>query len=289
MNDLPLLTPEEELELFTSLRKLEVKMDKAKDNETREKIAAEITSIRNRIIKGNLRLVISIAQKIHRGKNLDDIVEFIDEGNLGLMEAIDRFDPEKGFKFSTYAYWWIRQRIKAAIITSRTMLSASIHLYNLAYHIRNYLMIHGKDTLNYQEVADFLNVPVDKVKKAVPLLGKIAYLEDPVYSGAESYKTVGDTIASSYSSIEEQEMQWLRDFIHDFLENNIFPALETRESYIVKNRYGLNEKHEELTLQQLADSLNLSTERIRQLEKQALTKIREMNIAYVLKDLLQYS
>jgi RNA polymerase sigma factor (sigma-70 family) len=100
---------------------------------------------------------------------------------------------------------------------------------------------------------------------------------------------VGDTIASSYSSIEEQEMQWLRDFIHDFLENNIFPALETRESYIVKNRYGLNEKHEELTLQQLADSLNLSTERIRQLEKQALTKIREMNIAYVLKDLLQYS
>lgn len=290
ISDFPLLTPEEELSLFQNLRKAESEMEETESSEKRVELASQITDIRNKIIKGNLRLVISIAQKIQYGNRLEEIIDLIDEGNLGLMEAIDRFEPEKGFKFSTYAYWWIRQRIKAAIISSRGQLTASIHVYSLAYRIRNYLLMHGKDALNYDEVADFLKVPVDKVKKAAPLLGKLAYLDDPIFpDGDGSPRKVADTIASSYNSIEEKEMEWLRDFIHDFLENNIFPALKDREVVVVKNRYGLNEHKKELTLQELGDQLSVSAERIRQIEKNALTKIREMNIVYVLKDLLPYA
>lgn len=285
----PLLSPEEETELFSKLRTKEMSVKESKSQEEKDHLAIEISQIRKEILKRNLRLVISIARKLHHGKNLNDIVDLIDEGNLGLMEAIDRFDLDRGVKFSTYAYWWVRQRIKAAIMTSNSTLSASIHLYRLAYHIRSYLLMYAKDNLNYNEVAEFLKVPVDKVKKAVPLLGKIVHLEEPLsFDGAEGSSTVGDTIQSSYNPIEEKEMQWLREFIHDFLENNIFPALENREVMIVKNRYGLNEENEEKTLQEIADILNLSAERIRQLEKESIYKIRKMNVVSVLKDLLPY-
>lgn len=278
-----LLTAQEEVSLFKTLKKKEVEILVSSQKNI---LAQEITNIRNKIIKANLRLVVSMAQKISYSSRLDDIMDLIDEGNLGLMEAIDRFDPELGFKFSTYAFWWIRQRIKAAIITQNSTLNASINFYHLAYRIKKFLHQTGKEHSSIKEIAEFINISEDKVKLALPLINKLVYLDEPLFADDNTNITRGDTIISSFNSIEEKEKEWIHDFISDFLENHIFPALTPNEVFTLKNRYGINEFREPLTLKEVGKKINLTAERVRQLEKEALNKIRKMNIVYTLQELL---
>jgi len=279
----PLLSAQEEISLFQALKKKETEIITSSQKNI---LAQEITRIRNKIIKANLRLVVSMAQKISYSSHLDDIMDLIDEGNLGLMEAIDRFDPELGFKFSTYAFWWIRQHIKATIITQNSTLNASINFYHLAYRIKKFLRQTGKDYASIKEISEFIKIPEDKVKLALPLINKLVYLDEPLFADDNSKITRGDTIISSFNSIEEKEKEWIHDFINDFLENHVFPALNANEVFTLKNRYGINEFREPLTLKEVGDKINLTAERVRQLEKEALKKIRKMNIIYTLKELL---
>ncbi len=284
----PLLEENEEKDLFTKLKKLEKDLFEVKEKEERKAIAKEVSNIKNRIIKCNLRLVLSIAKKINVTSNLADIIELIDEGSLGLMEAIDKFEVERGNKFSTYAYWWVRQRIKTVIIANQSQLKASVNLYNLAYRIKSYLSMNAKDYFDYEEVAEFLNISVENVKTAAPLLSRLVYLDEPIGAEGDEKLTVGDTIASPFDVIEEKEFEWLREFINEFLENNIFPALKEREVYVLKNRFGLNESRQSLSLKDVGENLSLTSERVRQLEQGSLKKIRKMNGINVLKELLPY-
>jgi len=171
-------------------------------------------------------------------------------------------------------------------MTHQATLTASLNLYNLAYRIKKYLSQSGKNFVDIKEVSEFLRIPEDKVKLALPLLNKLVYLDEPAFQEDAQKVSKGDLLVSSFNSIEEKELEWLQDFISDFLENNIFPALHEKEVFTLKNRYGLNASRQVLTLKEIGQKINLTAERVRQLEKEALRKIRKMNVVYLLKDLL---
>lgn len=280
----PLLSSEEEKSLFSRLRELEYKVDNKIEPSKSSEYAKEITNIRNKIIKGNLKLVLSIVNKINKTNRIENIIELFDEGTMGLIEAVDKFSLEENVRFSTYAYWWIKQRIKASIISTPNKISAPLEIYSLAYRIKNFLEL--KKGATYEEISEYLNVSIEKIKNALPLISKIKSLDQPI-EGEEGLK-YSERIYSEYDSIQEKEKEWIIEFINEFLENNIFPLLNKNQVIVIKNRYGLNESRKSLTLKEISDILNLSQERIRQIEKEALQTMREIELIYILKELLKY-
>jgi len=280
----PLLSSEEEKSLFSRLRELEYKVDNKIEPSKSSEYAKEITNIRNKIIKGNLKLVLSIVNKINKTKRIENIIELFDEGTMGLIEAVDKFSLEENVRFSTYAYWWIKQRIKASIISTPNKISAPLEIYSLAYRIKNFLEL--KKGATYGEISEYLNVSIEKIKNALPLISKIKSLDQPI-EGEEGLK-YSERIYSEYDSIQEKEKEWIIEFINEFLENNIFPLLNKNQVIVIKNSYGLNESRKSLTLKEISDILNLSQERIRQIEKEALQTMREIELIYILKELLKY-
>ena len=280
----PLLSSEEEKSLFSRLRELEYKVDNKIEPSKSSEYAKEITNIRNKIIKGNLKLVLSIVNKINKTNRIENIIELFDEGTMGLIEAVDKFSLEENVGFSTYAYWWIKQRIKASIISTPNKISAPLEIYSLAYRIKNFLEL--KKGATYGEISEYLNVSIEKIKNALPLISKIKSLEQPI-EGEEGLK-YSERIYSEYDSIQEKEKEWIIEFINEFLENNIFPLLNKNQVIVIKNSYGLNESRKSLTLKEISDILNLSQERIRQIEKEALQTMREIELIYILKELLKY-
>ena len=280
----PLLSSEEEKSLFSRLRELEYKVDNKIEPSKSSEYAKEITNIRNKIIKGNLKLVLSIVNKINKTNRIENIIELFDEGTMGLIEAVDKFSLEENVGFSTYAYWWIKQRIKASIISTPNKISAPLEIYSLAYRIKNFLEL--KKGATYGEISEYLNVSIEKIKNALPLISKIKSLEQPI-EGEEGLK-YSDRIYSEYDSIQEKEKEWIIEFINEFLENNIFPLLNKNQVIVIKNSYGLNESRKSLTLKEISDILNLSQERIRQIKKEALQTMREIELIYILKELLKY-
>ena len=280
----PLLSSEEEKSLFSRLRELEYKVDNKIEPSKSSEYAKEITNIRNKIIKGNLKLVLSIVNKINKTKRIENIIELFDEGTMGLIEAVDKFSLEENVRFSTYAYWWIKQRIKASIISTPNKISAPLEIYSLAYRIKNFLEL--KKGATYGEISEYLNVSIEKIKNALPLISKIKSLDQPI-EGEEGLK-YSERIYSEYDSIQEKEKEWIIEFINEFLENNIFPLLNKNQVIVIKNSYGLNESRKSLTLKEISDILNLSQERIRQIKKEALQTMREIELIYILKELLKY-
>ena len=280
----PLLSSEEEKSLFSRLRELEYKVDNKIEPSKSSEYAKEITNIRNKIIKGNLKLVLSIVNKINKTKRIENIIELFDEGTMGLIEAVDKFSLEENVRFSTYAYWWIKQRIKASIISTPNKISAPLEIYSLAYRIKNFLEL--KKGATYGEISEYLNVSIEKIKNALPLISKIKSLDQPI-EGEEGLK-YSERIYSEYNSIQEKEKEWIIEFINEFLENNIFPLLNKNQVIVIKNSYGLNESRKSLTLKEISDILNLSQERIRQIKKEALQTMREIELIYILKELLKY-
>jgi len=280
----PLLSSEEEKSLFSRLRELEYKVDNKIEPSKSSEYAKEITNIRNKIIKGNLKLVLSIVNKINKTNRIENIIELFDEGTMGLIEAVDKFSLEENVRFSTYAYWWIKQRIKASIISTPNKISAPLEIYSLAYRIKNFLEL--KKGATYEEISEYLNVSIEKIKNALPLISKIKSLEQPI-EGEEGLK-YSERIYSEYDSIQEKEKEWIIEFINEFLENNIFPLLNKNQVIVIKNSYGLNESRKSLTLKEISDILNLSQERIRQIKKEALQTMREIELIYILKELLKY-
>jgi len=280
----PLLSSEEEKSLFSRLRELEYKVDNKIEPSKSSEYAKEITNIRNKIIKGNLKLVLSIVNKINKTNRIENIIELFDEGTMGLIEAVDKFSLEENVRFSTYAYWWIKQRIKASIISTPNKISAPLEIYSLAYRIKNFLEL--KKGATYGEISEYLNVSIEKIKNALPLISKIKSLDQPI-EGEEGLK-YSERIYSEYDSIQEKEKEWIIEFINEFLENNIFPLLNKNQVIVIKNSYGLNESRKSLTLKEISDILNLSQERIRQIKKEALQTMREIELIYILKELLKY-
>lgn len=226
---------------------------------------------RQTLIERNLRLVVSIARHYaHRGLALPDLIE---EGNLGLMHALDKFDPERGFRFSTYATWWIRQNIERAIMNQSRTIRLPVHVVkeiNLVLRAVRHLESANGREISTEQIAHLIDRPIDEVRRVLALNEHIASLDAPLE--IDPNHTIADAIADDNAPDPEDLLQ--ASEVGDLLESWV-GQLSDKQRQVIERRYGLGNT-EMSTLEEIAVDLKLTRERVRQIQIEALDQLRRI-------------
>ncbi|MFL2929505.1 MAG: RNA polymerase sigma factor RpoD/SigA [Opitutales bacterium] len=248
---IPLITVQDEIELAELIQKGDLKA-------------------REKMITANLRLVVKIAQYYANiGLSLLDL---INEGNIGLMKAVERFDPSKGGKLSTYAAWWIKQSIKRALANQSKTIRLPVHMVDRVTQMRRtsaeLAERIGRDPTD-DELASEMNLPISRVAHLKSVSKKPASLDSPL--GEDENSTLGEVVADD-NAINPSEQLQSKSLIGDV--NIVLSKLDPREADIIRLRFGL-EGRDPLTLEQVGAKIGVTRERVRQLQEQALRQLRK--------------
>ncbi len=259
---IPLLTPERETYLA-------------------ERISVGDKAAKDELIEANLRLVVSIAKR-HVGKGMY-FLDLIQEGNLGLIKAVEKFDYSKGYKFSTYATWWIRQAITRAIADQARTIRIPVHMVETIHKVsrtaRQLLQTLGREPTT-DEIAEALGTTADKVREIMKIAQDPVSLETPI--GEEEDSHLGDFVEDNESPAPSDSASYslLREQLCSVLH-----TLTSREEQVIKLRFGLEDGRPR-TLEEVGKQFNITRERIRQIEAKALRKLRHPSRSKTLRDYL---
>ena len=226
-----------------------------------------------------------MAKKYYSGKGLS-FLDLIQEGNLGLMKATERFDPTKGFKFSTYATWWIRQSITRGIADNSRTIRIPVHMFEMVTKYNRFTRVYYQENAKKatdEEICESLKISKEKLKEVKKAAVENLSLDEPIAinnSSDNNYSTLGEFIPDEYNLEEEAANSFLEVALNDSLS-----TLSPREENILRLRFGLDDGMAR-TLEEVGKEYNVTRERIRQIETKALRKLRIPSRSRKLKDFL---